>query len=94
MAASSCARVMHRVSPRLGELPLRVGEIFFRLLGRVDGLAHGCAACRSRLRGEISASARSKSSPPSAESPPVAFTWKTPSWSWRMEMSKVPPPRS
>ena len=40
------------------------------------------------------AMARSKSSPPSAESPPVDFTSKTPSTSLRMEMSKVPPPRS
>ncbi len=36
----------------------------------------------------------SKSSPPSAESPPVASTSNTPLVSLRMEMSKVPPPRS
>ena len=37
---------------------------------------------------------RSKSSPPRAESPPVDSTSKTPLLSFRMEMSKVPPPRS
>ena len=36
----------------------------------------------------------SKSSPPRAESPPVAMTSKTPFDRRRMEMSKVPPPRS
>jgi hypothetical protein len=36
----------------------------------------------------------SKSSPPSAESPPVAMTSNTPFDRRRMEMSKVPPPRS
>ena len=36
----------------------------------------------------------SKSSPPSAESPPVASTSKTPLVNFRIEMSKVPPPRS
>ncbi len=37
---------------------------------------------------------RSKSSPPRAESPLVAMTSNTPLVSRRMEMSKVPPPRS
>ena len=36
----------------------------------------------------------SKSSPPSAESPLVATTSNTPRESLRIEMSKVPPPRS
>jgi len=36
----------------------------------------------------------SKSSPPRCVSPLVAFTSKTPSPISRMEMSKVPPPRS
>ena len=36
----------------------------------------------------------SKSSPPRKVSPPVARTWKRPSASSRIEMSKVPPPRS
>ena len=36
----------------------------------------------------------SKSSPPSIESPLVATTSNTPFDSLRMEMSKVPPPRS
>ncbi len=38
--------------------------------------------------------ARSKSSPPSAVSPEVASTSKTPFSMVRIEMSKVPPPRS
>ncbi|MNT45722.1 hypothetical protein D3C72_1823190 [compost metagenome] len=37
---------------------------------------------------------RSKSSPPRAESPPVDSTSNTPLLSFRIEMSKVPPPRS
>ena len=36
----------------------------------------------------------SKSSPPRKVSPPVARTWKRPSAISRIEMSKVPPPRS
>ena len=36
----------------------------------------------------------SKSSPPRKVSPPVERTWKRPSAISRMEMSKVPPPRS
>ena len=38
--------------------------------------------------------ARSMSSPPSALSPPVDLTWKTPSSSRRIVTSNVPPPRS
>ncbi len=34
------------------------------------------------------------SSPPRCVSPLVASTWKTPSSTLRIEMSKVPPPRS
>ena len=36
----------------------------------------------------------SKSSPPRKVSPPVARTWNRPSAISRIEMSKVPPPRS
>ena len=45
-----------------------------------------CSAC--------AASMASKSSPPSAESPPVATTSNTPAERRSSEMSKVPPPRS
>ena len=43
---------------------------------------------------KCSAMAWSKSSPPSAASPPVARTWNTPFSMRNSEMSKVPPPRS
>ena len=57
-----------------------------------DALMPSCAM--PRVVSISSASARSKSSPPSAVSPAVDFTSKMPSDSLRMEISKVPPPRS
>ncbi len=58
-------------------------------------MVHFGAPRRSRPGpGPTGPAARSRSSPPRAESPPVARTSKTPRVRRRMEMSKVPPPRS
>ena len=60
---------------------------------RVPGEVHAGAGCWMSARSQ-STIARSKSSPPRCVLPLVASTSKTPSFTRRIEMSKVPPPRS
>ena len=74
------------------EVPLRLDD------GPPDHLyrLRGCRATRRRpiSRAPSTTSSWSMSSPPRWVSPLVASTSKTPSSTRRMEMSKVPPPRS
>ena len=79
----------------LGQIPLRLDD---RL---ADGLRScsaasccGFGSLRDVASSTCSISSRSMSSPPRCVSPLVASTWNTPSSTFRIEMSNVPPPRS
>ncbi len=96
ITSSSCARVTVRVlPPKLTSTQSRlVSASFAALAESIASRTRRGVRSVCRPASSDSASARSKSSPPSAESPPTAFTSNTPSTSFRIEMSNVPPPRS
>ncbi len=97
---SLCVTATSTVSPLVSDAEMRASALDVRnslatrdfvSRSRVSSAESGASFARSAIQQN---SRWSKSSPPSVASPLVAITSNTPLESFRIEISKVPPPRS